>query len=441
MKKRKSLINLRLYHNKLLRIRRKRNNSRHKIKEISINNTLLRYMLHTNNFIDYFTRLGFISEIYVEKEILVPKVFSLKKNFNETILFFKSFFSSYMIGYKSITINFSKCEEACISCFTLLDTFFSESGQVFANYNQRVKYPFLPNIRIIKSFDDKVSKFLHVFGYESVDPSKINADDAYLSLGLEKGKQRTYKENKKSVISGKIVKFINNSIKEKLNYELNAKGINAIDGFITEILGNAEDHSLKGSEWYVNGVSFYEQQHETDVVELNLSIINIGKSMYEGFEETKIENEVNYIKLESLYNQHSLLFTSKVKLEKESLFTFYLLKEGFSRLKYEKISRGNGTMNFINAFMTLGSFGENNDNFLSDLNIISGHTVLSINNNYKPHDENGVQEMSLNKAKDVNLLPDKECLSHNNQYFPGTILECKIFLNNDFFKKKLDNGK
>lgn len=43
---------------------------------------------------------------------------------------------------------------------------------------------------------------------------------------------------------------------------------------------------------------------------------------------------------------------------KDDLYTLYCLQEGISRLKYEDESRGRGTMNFIRAFITLGSFGE-----------------------------------------------------------------------------------
>ena len=63
----------------------------------------------------------------------------------------------------------------------------------------------------------------------------------------------------------------------------------------------------------------------------------------------------------------------------------YMLNEGISRLKYEDASRGNGTMQFLQAFTTLGSFGKKNSNFKSILNVISGHTVLSCDNSVGPY--------------------------------------------------------
>ena len=39
------------------------------------------------------------------------------------------------------------------------------------------------------------------------------------------------------------------------------------------------------------------------------------------------------------------------------------------------------------------------------------------------------------KQKDIEELPDKEYLTYNKEYYPGTILECHIFLNKDFFEQ------
>lgn len=161
--------------------------------------------------------------------------------------------------------------------------------------------------------------------------------------------------------------------------------------------------------------------------------------MYEGFEETKIENQANYQKVENAYMRIKERFKSNNTFEKESLYMLFMLQEGISRLKYEKESRGNGTMNFIESFITLGAFGENNLNFTPELNIISGHTVLTCDNKYKPFEENGFKKLSLNKEKSLLLLPDKDYIRYNQEYFPGTFLECKIYLNKDYFHNILNN--
>lgn len=118
-----------------------------------------------------------------------------------------------------------------------------------------------------------------------------------------------------------------------------------------------------------------------------------------------------------------------------------MLNEGISRLKFADSSRGNGTMQFLQAFTTLGSFGGQNVNFNSLLNVISGHTVLSCDNKVGPYTEGNHLKLSLNEEKELSLLPNREYLKYNKEFFPGTIIECKIYLNEQFFDEILKNGK
>lgn len=423
------------------RVKYKKNNLKVLSVNQDVNKKYLYHFIRRNTFLNHFIqkqniKVGFSTE----NVIIVPVKFSFKFNFNETVQFFNKLISVYL-GYSKnkITIDFSKCELGCISCFTLLDIYIDSFQETVVKLNQNSAKKNNRYFTVYPSKKDKVSKFMHVFKLKKIDSGLVSKSDEYLLFGLQKGKNRSYNENKKSVVSKLIIDFINNSSSEKLNYSLSPIGVNAIDNLITEVLGNAEDHSLKGSEWYVNGVSFYENQHDKDIVELNLSILNIGESMYDAFLATSSKNIEITNKLSDLYRNHEKLFTRNHSFEKESLYTFYLLKEGMSRLKFESYSRGNGTMNFIDAFMVLGAFGEKESNFLSELNIISGHTIISIDNKYKPFIINDIKEISLNEKKDVTLLPDKKCLQFNQEYFPGTFIECKIFLNKDFFNEITTN--
>jgi hypothetical protein len=163
--------------------------------------------------------------------------------------------------------------------------------------------------------------------------------------------------------------------------------------------------------------------------------------MYEGFEETKEKNAENYSKCQKMYDTHKALFTMTNRFERESLFTLYMLNEGISRLKYKDDSRGNGTMRFLEAFIALGSFGNHNSRFKGQLNVISGHTVLSCDNDRTVYTEGNFKKLSLNSEKDLRRLPDKKYLTYNKEYFPGMLLECHIYLNKDhFFKILSTNG-
>ena len=115
------------------------------------------------------------------------------------------------------------------------------------------------------------------------------------------------------------------------------------------------------------------------------------------------------------------------RFSRESLFTLYMLNETISRLKYEDESRGHGTMNFIDSFIELGKLGDINSYFTSILNIISGHIHLTCDNRYKPYKKGDMRIISLNEDNDIKKLPNNHYLKTETEYFPGPILECKIF--------------
>ena len=138
------------------------------------------------------------------------------------------------------------------------------------------------------------------------------------------------------------------------------------------------------------------------------------------------------------YDIHSKLQEKQhSNLSKDDLYTLYSLQDGVSRLKYEDESRGHGTMNFIRAFITLGSFGKENPSYKSHLNIISGKTCVHCDNEVGPYIKDNNYILSLNRENDISLLPEENYLKHMQEYFPGTFLEVKIYLNKKYFDKVL----
>jgi len=374
-------------------------------------------------------------------KISVPEIFSFYHNFDQSVTFFKNIISSFVEKEGHIIADFSKCRYVCISTLTLLRILYDEFVIAQERYKQIDNRSEIRKLKIIPSYrEQKVKKYLHAFGYYEYDDFN-DEDGEVLPLDLIRGKYRnSYRENTKTKAIQQIVDFINSSF-EPINKCLSPNGLNIIESLVSEILNNAEDHSHRNCEWYAHGIAFNEKQLGEKVVELNLAIINFGNSMYEGFEETKELNSINYNKVDSKFISHSKLFSSQCFFERESLFMLYMLNEGISRLKFADSSRGNGTMQFLQAFTTLGSFGGQNVNFNSLLNVISGHTVLSCDNKVGPYTEGNHLKLSLNEEKELSLLPNREYLKYNKEFFPGTIIECKIYLNEQFFDEILKNGK
>ncbi len=390
-------------------------------------------------FLRELEKRGYVDEQYVRDKIVIPQNFSFKENYDESILVFKEYLSSFIFGKGNVILDFSKCKNTDVANFSFLDVCTNQMYQFRNKYNLSLFHKVSKYIKSIGSLSDgRTNRYLNAFGYQELD-EKFRDGTLFLPLNLIVGKGKSnYKENSKSIACKKVGNFINKS-GEPFDVRLTHNSRNALEGFVSEVLNNAEDHSLKNSEWYISGISFNFSKDSTEVVEVNLAIINIGLSMYDGFEETKDLNRCIYNKLEKLYNIHQSQFGFGHRFEREQLFMLYMLNEGISRLKYEDTSRGNGTMNFIDSFISLGAFGLENPKFPPRLNVISGHCVLTCDNKYKPFKKQTFRQISLNKEEDIYKLPDHKYITIGTQHFPGTILEAKIYLNKDFIIKQIEN--
>ena len=439
MKKKKRLVLLERKIYKYRKYRIKRLYRRYRtLKPLCKSSSLKMFLPFSIN--NFYKRVG-ESRLSSFHKISVPEVFSFYHNFNDSIAFFRNLISFFVKEEGHATLDFSNCKYVCISTLTLLKIFYEEFIICQERYKEINRRCEIRKLKIIPSFaDQKVKKFLHAFGYYEYNDFE-DEDGEVLPFELIRGKYRnSYRENTKTNAIQQIVDFINSSF-EPVNKCLSPDGLNTIESLVSEILNNAEDHSHRNCEWYAHGIAFNEKQQGEKVVELNLAIINFGNSMYEGFEETKDLNIVNYSKVNNKYISHSGLFNKEISFERESLFMLYMLNEGISRLKYVDSSRGNGTMQFLQAFTTLGSFGIKNANFNSLLNVISGHTILSCDNKVGPYTEGNHLILSLNEEKELSLLPNSRYLKYNKEFFPGTIIECKIYLNEQFFDEILKDGE
>lgn len=85
----------------------------------------LRYV--TSPFIKGMICKEYLQEQMVEKIVFVPMYFSFKKDFENSIRFFKKLLSTYMLGgSKNVKIDFSNCRETSVACFMLFDLLVDE---------------------------------------------------------------------------------------------------------------------------------------------------------------------------------------------------------------------------------------------------------------------------------------------------------------------------
>lgn len=380
----------------------------------------------------------------ITKEIIIPEIFSLEENYDETVLTLallrKSLFK--FLG-DNFSIDFSICIKADFSGLFLLKVILDECIKELKRLDKTLLYyKANPNIKIQHSKKEEVNLKLLA---NALIPKTRNKESNFIPISIlnlvtGRKKQSHYSENKKGAAATGIREYINVSLRRH-NFELNPAGVGYLDGLISEILNNAEDHSLF-DKWYAYANLFETKRNVPNpeiVGEINLAFLNFGNSIFEGFEETKTQNHKIYDEMDMFSDIISKTPKGK-KFTKENLFTLYALQEGNSRLKFEKESRGTGTMKFINSFLNLGDYEDEDKNYLPHLLIYSGSTMLKCDNKYKPFQIDKAFYLSLNSENDMTIAPESTHLKSLKSRFPGTLLIGRIYLNEDHLKNKIEKN-
>jgi len=394
---------------------------------------------------DFLAKNSFIDGYEIASgRIEIPEDFSFCSNYEGAITIIRDLIASIMHSSGGeLHISFKNCtktDQAALFVFQILKLDMTERllklDTILSVLSSKI------TIKIESSNNDLVNKMLFVNGLLTETEVKVEGLMPRRGIGYLKGSktQRHYSENKKGAITTKIRSFINDCLVDH-GHEFNSDGINEMDGLLSEILGNGEDHSPFDT-YYATANSFIEAKiiKESGVVgEVNLSVMNFGYSIYEGLEETKVVNHTNYGQIEAFYNKVFPLI-GRQTISKENLYTLYALQEGISRLKFEDQSRGHGTMKFINSFFALGDFEDDERHYHPELSIISGSTQVICNNKYRPFSVDEQNFLSLNPENDLLKPPDPSNLKNLKTPFPGTLLIVKMYLHNEHLRKKFDGG-
>jgi hypothetical protein len=391
---------------------------------------------------NYLLDNDFITGSELSKLVIkIPKEFSLSVNYDRTIETIKNIvYSLWKNVGKEIELDFTNCKTVDQPALFLLQILRLELSNDLVELDKRLSIlSAKTKVKITQATEPSVNLDLFLCGYlpeVSVKKGLQPID----TLGYIKGSksQKHYFENRKGIIGTNIVSYIDKCLMYN-SYSLTADGKGTLGNMIGEILNNAEDHSPLNT-YYVTANYYVDKGDSNDNKEnvgvLNLSFMNFGYSIYEGLEQTKNENSDVYSFLDGVYSE-----LGRVPFSKENLFTLYALQDGVSRLKFQDLSRGTGTMTFINCFYSIGDY-ENVDRELSpQLSILSGSTQLLCNNRYRPFQSNdGSFSLSLNSENDLTKPPDKRNVLSLKYKFPGTILSVRFCLNEAHIQKKLESN-
>lgn len=368
----------------------------------------------------------------------IDEAFCLRKNYEFTIKKILDFYNSLFINYgKEITLDFSECSVATNFTLSLLNMFVLKFNDYNKTLKRRLVYQYSDlKIRIRHPKNKEVKNELILTGIlrENVEDKKESYIPVH-NIGYIKAQtnKKNYLENQKGKYCLGIVSYINDSLKEH-DVELSNQGKRNIEHLVGEILSNCEDHGSFGEYYFTANLSSKKENNNV-ISKLNLTFLNIGKSIYSSFIDSKSSNIKDYMDLFSLLQKEG-------NINIESFTNLYILNEGISRLnKINTDSRGTGTIKFMNSFFDLCDTNVSDDELMSEISIISGKSYVKIVDEHKPFKKSNRYFISLNRDKDITKIPEEGYLKNNTVDFPGTIINFQALLNKNHYLNNLKSDE
>jgi hypothetical protein len=386
-----------------------------------------------------------ISRSKTSGTVLVPKNFSLVKNYAESLQAIQDFASALFNNFgEEVKLDFRNCQVADTPALFLMRVNYLELMKKIRALQAKLVYTkIIPRLKINPSVKKDVNRLLISTGYLlKIELSREQDNDSLLDpiddIGyLQATKaQKHYQENKKGPYAKKIADYMDECL-GKHDYAFSPEFKNSFEGIIAEVLSNAEDHTTYPT-WFITA-NFSQEDFRAGpnfiVGEINLTILNFGNSMYEGFLETEEQNVEMFSKIYNFVSELNVKHPGMPYTE-EQLFTMAMLQDQVSRLKYRDESRGTGTIKFITSFLDLGDYHSQERGYIPNLSIFSGHTHVNFDHTLKPVEKDGIIGIALNEQGDLRLAPDEKYLKVLKNKFPGTLFSVKMYLNKAHFDKK-----
>lgn len=409
------------------------------IKEKSKN----KYSLHKRNFYSRPKYSATIKHIAFKKEafsntkiprningtLIVPNIFSLTENYEESYLFLKTLFHIlYFQSCENIYLDYSQCNRIDLDASVCMDILL---GEFLIHYKECERCGYTVNVNQIEPINferEEIKKVLFSIGaFSSIKGFRVEYPDIIpfrLRFGVIKNPDAS-KMRERHITQ--LVDYVIECMK-KMNRTLTADAESNLFQVIGEVLINAQEHSSGDKSFSIG----YFQDSEKDGEHIgifNLVILNFGKSIYEIFKDPNCENKEIVEKMTELSDNYTKRgFFTKAEFEEQTLWTLYALQEGVTCKVDWK--RGNGSIRFIDSFFKLKGNNEKDD--VSYLSIFSGNTRITFDgthrliDKFKGKEKKPFKMMTFNQNGDIEDKPDKKYVTFAENYFPGTLISAKI---------------
>ena len=403
---------------------------RSKLKQKPEYSDTTKYFLKNKSF------FGQENESFKENNILlIPKVFSITDNYNETTLFFKRILNSlYQAPSEEIKIDFKDCIQMDICASMCMDIILAD----FIKYHSQCRkdghrmkihsiIPINVNSYNIQKILFSVGTYKNLKGFEIDFPNLIPFP---IIIG---DKNNPKLQEKREIDITKTIDYIIECLGE-LKRTLTNKAESNLYKAVGEIVINAEEHSDKTKRYIIGYFEKIETSDEENYGILNLSILNFGRTFYETFKESKNDDVTKQMKSISKKYTTNGLFKKK-KFEEETLWTLYALQDGVTSTKDWK--RGNGAIRFIESFFDLKGNSPNDD--ISKMVITTGHTQIIFDGKYQitkqKRNDTFFKMMTFNDSENIEDMPDEKYVKYQENFFPGTIISVKLRLDYENTRK------
>jgi hypothetical protein len=370
----------------------------------------------------------------VKDEMLVPKIFSLHENYEETLVFIKKiYFILDSEKIRKLVIDYSQCERVTADAVALKDSVL----RMFIDYKRRCL-----KIGRIPSFEN-----IYIRNWQKPNLDKVMFTTGSISYFL--GIKREFPNVKALpfLIGDRGNKNMGRTcelhITETMNYledccaEMGSPLPHKLGKQLYDILGeiyiNAEEHGSLGERF---SLGFFErgELNDEDIGVLHFTVFNYGKTIYEVFKGPECQNKAVQDQMKRLSEKFTKNNWFKAaQFTEENLWTLYALQEGVT--SHANWRRGHGTITFLDRFFQIATFVGSLKQ--SALKLYSGNTQIIFDGTYplksvpidheKP-DGQKVKKLTFNKSYSFDEPPDKKFVNFVNDFFPGTLITAQIYL-------------
>lgn len=353
----------------------------------------------------------------------VPKIFCLSKNPDESILFLRVLYNYLMNPIvTAIHFNHFTCEYMGVCASTIMDIIIMECIEWRKKSGLTIQVS--GNVKNNKISDnEEVDALVKMSGL-------LNHLHIYHGNNNNVEKLELIRNGDSSKVAELSIQYLQRSLRRH-ERKLNKLGVNLFSTFLGEIVDNCKLHGGENAVWYTLG--HYSFDKESNLGKCKLCILDFGDTIYESLKncgKKKILKRIDHYVKKSWFSFRSVRNT-------ETLYTLFSLQQRVSRIIDKNVTRGNGTVTFIESFLNL--FNTNNPNYKSVLSITSGKCSILFDGKYKMVEKSFKKGYSnkiiaFNEQNDLSKEPDSSYVRTLNNGFPGTVISMDLYFDSKYLK-------